>query len=375
MNGSAIRRGYRMINNRGRSPARLTGFALIALLALPATAFANTSGPIAQTGGMSATIPLLGASLTVDVVLDTVGNITSVGLNPVGDFSATKVGPHAVAFDNAAGTTQVRIQARGDKLSLKATSGSLADLVGKGSWTADVFGTGAKTTVSYTIGDDGTGAPTLVVDPVVPADGSVVTQGTTETKSGHGGASARVRIDFALNGFVKHLSIGVSTSTEDGKTQARLSITLSGKDKQLLSGTLASLLGAHTWAGHLCDGTAVGIAFTVADDGTGKGVVSFDPATFATGAPATAKATKDGFVAWFEGTRTMVKVRLSQAEDGSWNLKVGAKTDRCKDSTYADPTVNTPINLKPPSGGSGWAGGDLGWAGGKGRDGSKRGNH
>jgi hypothetical protein len=371
-----------MITHRGRSPARLTGFALIALIALPATAFANTSGPIAQTGGMSATIPLLGASLTVDVVLDTTGNIKSVVLNPVGDFSATKVGPGAVAFDNAAGTTQVKIKARGDKLSLKATSGSLKDLVGKGTWTADIFGTTKKTTVSYTIGDDGTGAPTLVVDPVVPADGSTVTQGATESRSEDGGASARVRIDFALNGFVKHLTIGVSTSTEDGKTQARLSISLSGKDKQLLSGTLASLLGAHTWAGHLCDGTAVGIAFTVADDGTGKGVVSFNPATFATGAPATAKATEDGFVAWFDGTRTIVKVRLSQAEDGSWNLKIGAKTDRCKGTQSTDPTVNTPINLKPPSGDSGWSGGNsgwsggsFGWSGGKGRDGSRWGNH
>lgn len=333
-----------MIQRRGRSPARIIGLALIALIALPATAFANTSGPIAQTGGMSATIPLLGASLTIDVVLDPVGNLSSVGLNPVGDFSATKVGPHAVSFENTAdGTTHVSIKAKGDKLSLKASAGTLAALTGPGTWTADVFGTGEMTTVAYTIGDDGTGLPTLALGAIGAPAGITVTPGTPETKTEDDGAKTSVRIDFAADGFVKKLKISVSVKFEDGDQQARLKIELSGKDKQKLSGTLADLVGPHAWAGRLCDGTEVGIAFTVVD-AAGVGSVVFDPATFATGAPATATVTDNGFNARFDGTKTKVKVRLTQADDGSWSLKVSAKTDKCKDTPAADPSVNTPIS-------------------------------
>ena len=43
------------------------GIALVALLALPAAVFANTSEAIAQTGGMSVTLPMPGAGLTVVV--------------------------------------------------------------------------------------------------------------------------------------------------------------------------------------------------------------------------------------------------------------------------------------------------------------------
>ena len=50
---------------------------LVALLALPAGASANTSGPIAQTGGMTTVIPLLGSSLTVAVTLDVVGTFNN----------------------------------------------------------------------------------------------------------------------------------------------------------------------------------------------------------------------------------------------------------------------------------------------------------
>ncbi|MES2209383.1 MAG: hypothetical protein V4515_04270 [Chloroflexota bacterium] len=331
-----------MINHRGRSSASILGLALIALIALPATAFANTSGPIAQTGGMSATIPLLGASLTVDVVLDPVGNISSVALDPVGDFSATKVGPHAVAFETTDGTTQVKIKAKGDKLSLKVAAGSLAALVGSGTWTADVFGTGATTLVGYTIGDSA-GAPTISVDSVAAPAGITVTQSPPETSTSDDGAKASVRVDFAADGFVKRLKLSVSVKFEDGDQQARLKIELSGKDKQNLTGTLASLVGPHAWSGLACDGTtALGIAFTVVDT-AGVGSVTFDPATFATGGTATATANENGFTARFDGTRTKVKVRLTQADDGTWSLKVSAKTDKCKDQPAVDPTVNTPV--------------------------------
>ncbi len=349
-----------MIHHRGHPAVRLTGLALIALLAFPMSALANTSGPIAQTGGMSATIPLLGSSLTVNMVLDSVGNISSVALNPVGDLSATTVGSPAVAFENVAGTTKVRIKARGDQLSIGATAGSLNDLVGAGTWTANVFGTGAAT-VTYTIGNSA-GTPTIAINSVNAPGGITVTQGTPETKTTDWGASARVGVDFAANGFVKRLSIRVSifTGVPDwgagpaaaagpAVPQARLSIKLTGKDRQTLTGSLASLLGSRSWSGRLCDGTAVGINFTIAADGS----AIFNSATPAT---ATAKVSDKGFTARFDGTRTMVKVRLVKNDDGTWTLKVSAKAGKCRGETAVGPTVNTPTNLKPSMGGDrgGW---------------------
>ena len=66
-----------MTRSRWRTPARAAGLALMAMaLLLPASAFANTNEPIAQTGGMTVTIPMLGTSLTVAVTLDAVGNIS-----------------------------------------------------------------------------------------------------------------------------------------------------------------------------------------------------------------------------------------------------------------------------------------------------------
>jgi hypothetical protein len=329
--------------------AATLGIALVALLALPAAVFANTSGPIAQTGGMTATLPMFGSQLTVAVQLDVVGNVSAVDLDPVGTYTATKVGPHAVSFETADGTSQVKIKAKGDKLSIKAKVATLASLAGSGTWSADVFGTSEPTTVGYTIGIAPDGTPTLAIDSVVAPASIVVEQGTPTTKSSDHGSSASARISFASNGFTKKLSIKVSVKAEGGA--ASLSITLSGKDKQKLSGTLAELVGSHAWSGHLCDGTAVGIAYDVLADGT---------AVFgsATGAPATAKAGEHGFSVKFDGTKTKVKVSLSEKEDGTWSLKVSAKTDKCRKTPAVDPTVNAPIAPDAQKGGGHGGDGD-----------------
>ncbi len=371
-----------MIHHRGSPAVRLTGLALIALLAFPMSALANKSGPIAQTGGMSATIPLLGSSLTVNMVLDSVGNISSVALNPVGDLSvgdlsATRVGPHAVAFENVAGTTKIKIKARGDQMSIGAAAGSLTALVGSGTWSADVFGTG-DANVNYTIGNNA-GAPTLAITSATAPVGIIVTQGTPVTKTTGWGSTTRVGVDFAANGFVKRLNIRVSvfTGVPGGGAgapapQARLSITLTAKDRQTLTGPLASLLDSRSWSGRLCNGTAVGINFTIVADISGNWSATFHSAT---GATATAKVSDKGFTARFDGTRTMVKVRLVKNDAGTWTLKVSATTGKCRGETAANPSVNTPTNLKPSKGGDrgGWWGGSGqgfgdrgGWWGGSG---------
>jgi hypothetical protein len=325
-----------MLKCNRRSVTGLVGLTLTALLALPAAAFANTSGPIAQTGGMTVTLPLLGNPLKVAVTLDVVGNISNVDVDPVGDFSATHVGPHAVSFATTDGSTKVSVRAMGDRMSVRASSKSLEDLLGKGTWSADLFGTGDKTNVGYTVGKAGDGSPTLSIDSVTGAPSDVtVDQKPVQTMSNDWGSSAWGRIDFTRNGFTKHLWIRVSLRKE-GDRPASLSFQLSGKDRQVLTDTLANLEGTHTWTGLNCDGTPATVTFTVNADGT----VSFVSAV----PPATASNTEHGFRARFDGTHSKVQVRLWQNKDGTWTLRVDARGGWwCKDTPAKAPTVNTPV--------------------------------
>ncbi|MEA2632724.1 MAG: hypothetical protein QOE66_2943 [Chloroflexota bacterium] len=310
------------------------GIALIALLALPLAVFANTSAAIAQTGGMTVTMPMPGSGLSVVVTLDVVGNVSQVNIDPVG-YTATKLGPHAVTFVNADGTSQVKINAKGDKLAVKASAPTLASFLGSGTWSADLFGTGTATTVGYTIGASGS-SPTVAIDSVNAPAGIVVVQGTPVVKPGHYQSSDSVQILFTMNGFTKKLDITISVDNQ-GTHPASLSITLTGKDKQQLSGTLASLLGDHAWAGHLCDGAPVSFTYQVVDPGT----IVFGTAT---GGTATTKTDGDGLTVSLDGTKTKVKIDLDQLKDLTWQLDVSTRTDKCKDTTAPAPTVNTPVS-------------------------------
>jgi hypothetical protein len=310
--------------------------ALVALLALPVAVLANTTDAIAQTGGMTATLPLLGSSLTVEVTLDGTGNLKTVNLTPVGTYSASTVGSHAVTFDSADGTTKVKIKAKGDKLSIKASAGSLDALVGPGTWSADVFGTGAKSTVAYTVGKAADGSPTLALGAISAAAGITVEAGTPTTRTDDDGdTSASVKIAFNHDGYTKKLSIKVSVEAT-GVHHASLELKLSGKDRQKLSGTLASLVGPHSWSGKLCTGTAVTIAYTVNADGT----VTYGSAT---GGTATVKTGEHGFTARFDGTKVKVSVSLKQDESGMYSLKTDAKRGGCGHETAPLPKVNTPV--------------------------------
>jgi hypothetical protein len=330
-----------MLKTLQRSFAAPVALALIALLALPLAAFANTSGAIAQTGGMTVTLPMAGSGLSVVVQLDVVGNVSQVAIDPVGTYTATKLGPHAVTFATADGTSQVKIKAKGHKLDVKTSAPTLASLVGSGTWSSDLFGTGAPTTVGYTIGDAG-GAPTIAIDSVAAPADVVVVQGAPKAETDADGAEASVRIDFSRDGFTKRLDIKVSVETDEDNA-ATLKITLTGKDKQKLNEALANLVGTRSWAGHLCDGTAIGFGYDVLADGS----LAFGAAT---GAFATAKIQPHGFTATFDGTKTTVTVRLNQHGDGTWELDAKTRTDKCNQTEAADPTVNTPVAPKATKG-------------------------
>ncbi|MGH2465454.1 MAG: hypothetical protein ACRDGI_08335 [Candidatus Limnocylindrales bacterium] len=313
-----------MTNHATRVPLRLAGLAVAAFLlaAAPAGVLATTNAPIAETGGMTATLPLMGTPLTVAVTLDASGKVADVALDPSTALSKTKSGDDFVKFTNTDGSSKVTVKAKGGQLAIKAKAKTLSDLVGTGSWSADVFGTGAKSSASYTIGTDGSGNPTVVIaTPTTPA-GIVwmpaVTPGHKsgdKAKAGHAVASGT----FTWQGFTKVLSIGVNVSKSG---TASLAITLSGRDAQKLNGTLDSLAGARTWSATTCAGTPVKVSFHVASDGT----VVYDGST---GGTATEKTFKNGFLAWFDKGRTGVFVNLVKQSDGTYTLFALGRSGDC----------------------------------------------
>ncbi len=60
---------------KGRHAVLLSGALVLGLVSFPAAAAAQTNEPIAQTGGMETTLPLLGTSLTVGVSLGPTGDM------------------------------------------------------------------------------------------------------------------------------------------------------------------------------------------------------------------------------------------------------------------------------------------------------------
>ena len=128
-------------------------------------------------------------------------------------------------------------------------------------------------------------------------------------------------VKFSSNGFTKTLSIAVWVSKPDGA--ASLKITLSGKDRQKLQGTLAQLAGARTWSAHLCDGTPVSVNYHV-DSSTGK--VVFDSAT---GPNPVNKQLGKGLLVRFKGTSVGVLVWLKSIGNDQYKLSVLGQSGHC----------------------------------------------
>jgi len=315
-----------------RATGGLAALAVAAvMLALPAMAAATTNTPIAQTGGMTATLPILGGGVAVTVALDQAGNITGVTVgNPA--LTQSKASSDFVKFATADGKTSVTVKARGSKLAISAGATTLAELVGTGTWSADVFGTGTKSSASYTIGDDGSGNPTVSLDTPAPLPaGATWAAGTPKAFSGkseHDGASASAGGTFAYQGFEKRLKVSVNVEPAKGSEpgHASLRITLTGHDFQKLGGTLADLaaVGNRTWSAFLCDGTTkVTVSYHVNADGT----IGFDSAT---GAPATQKTGEHGGLqVRFDGTNVGVSIRVKDNGDGTFSLVVMGRSGQC----------------------------------------------
>jgi hypothetical protein len=300
-----------------------------ALVAVPAVASASTNALIAQTGGMTATLPILGGGVSVTVALDPVGNITGVtvaGGTPT--LSQTKASPAFVKFATADGQTKVTVKAMGSKLAISARVTSLAELVGTGTWSADVFGTKSPSTASYTIGDNGSGTPTVALATPTGGPGTWAAL-PPKSSTDNDGAMASAGGTFTYQGFTKTLRITVKVDKAEGDDpgSASLSITLTGRDVQLLTGTLAALSGAgnRTWSAYLCDAkTQVTVTYKVNVDGS-IGFVSATPATPTT----TQKSVDKGLVVRFNGTSVGVWIMLKDNKDGTFTLQVRGSSGRC----------------------------------------------
>jgi hypothetical protein len=316
-----------------RIPLRLTALAVAAFLlaVAPAGVAATTNAPIAATGGMTATLPLLGTPLTVAITLNAGGTISGVALNPSTALSKTKSGDDFVKFTNTDGSVKVTVKAKGGQLAIKAKAKHVADLLGNGSWSSDVFATGTKSTAMYTVGKDSSGNPTVAIGTVTTPTGVVWTPapapvhllkpGTSKSADKSKGSHATASGKFTWQGFTKTLTISVNVA-KDGT--AGLSITLSGRDAQKLNGSLASLVAgrARTWSANSCAGTPVTVKYHVATDGT----VVYDGAT---GGTATEKKFANGFLAWFDKGRTGVFVNLIAQKDGTSTLYVLGRAGDC----------------------------------------------
>lgn len=341
----------------------------VAALAIGIPAHAATNAVIAETGGATVTLNLFGSPLSVTVALDTTtGNISSVDLSNTTDFTATTVAPSRVRFEkNTDGSTVVNVAAKRDQLSMGVRTTKLDDLVGPGTWAADVFGTGAKSSVPYTVGKNADGSPSVTLGALAPAAGVTATALATTSDHEHedDAMTAAAQVEFTNDGFRKVLTIAVKvespeTDKEDGLEpgSARLSFTLRGRDVQTKK--LADLVGNHSWKGQLCDGTAASISYAVAADGT----ISVTTST-PTGAT---KVDEHGATVTFPAG-DKVTLSLKTQDDGTASLSVKVNGRHCNGTrpTVADPKVNTPVSTtapKPGDKGNGEHGGDHNGKGG-----------
>jgi hypothetical protein len=311
--------------------AGLVAVALVAaLLAVPGTASASTSEAIADTGGMTLDLGVIGSPLEVSVTLDEIGHITVVD---VGDgFTEDKATDHKVRFSNEDGSTRIDVRAKRDKLSASVKSADLSGIEGSHTWSGKLFGSTTDTVVKFDVINNG-GAPEIANVEVPSRSPGDITPDISDVKtdSGEHKATSSVRVTFAWNGYTMTLKIKATADTDDDDDSfgAKLSVELRGRDIQKLKDqNIADLAGPHTWEGRLCDGTSVGVDYSVSDSGD-LTVGSVTKAGVATDAYEL-KYLPHGFVLKFNDSKAKLTVKLYEKEPGLWDLKVRSQTtERC----------------------------------------------
>lgn len=227
------------------------------------------------------TLPLLGAPLVIDVATDAGGGLVDVSLNQADDYTADKIKANGVRFVNDAGTTKVRVASHWGGQQVSAAATSLADISGPGGWSGDVFGDGQQTTVGFTVEATAEGGPDITGVTVTSAATFEVqpTEYRTGDWRGSNSQVATAVVRFEQNGERRSLEITAVVKTNADGTSSKVVLGLSGvRGRALAEG---DAVGAHTWSGVLCDGTAASIQYTVNADGSISGTTATPEAQIA----------------------------------------------------------------------------------------------
>jgi hypothetical protein len=235
----------------------------------------TTSSAPVTVGTTSVTLPLFGAQLTIDISTGPDGSLTKVFVNPASAYTADQVKPNKVSFESNDGEAKVTVTTKHGIQAVTARTSQLADIVGPGSWTGDVFGSGVTSTVNYEIAAATDGSPDIIN--VTTADPNA-TIGDVKHGNDDDRQSARVAVTFVSGLRSRVLVIRVGIGTHDGESHAVLEIAL--LREKPVDVPLADAVGPHSWDGVLCDGSAAQIKFVVGDDGSLSGIaVTPDSAT------------------------------------------------------------------------------------------------
>ena len=309
------------------------------LLVVSGAASADTTEAIAETGGMTLELAVLGVPLDVSVALDEFGNITEVGVSDE-TVVEDKTEDHKVKFSNEDDTIRIDINAKKSKLKATVKTTDLAAITGAHVWSGLLFTATDSSQVQFDVTDDGSGNPLIgnvAVVSLFPAEATSEI-GDVEVDIDEDEAESSVKVTFNWNGYEMTLKIkaNVEFDDEDGDRPVSLKIELKGKDDQKLrEDSLDAIVGPHMWDGLLCDGTNVAVKYTVGE----AGVVTVDGVT-ADGQPTDAvdiKKDGKGFKVEFDDSKASVDVDLKQKDDGLWELKVKSKTtEHCKHDDQDD---------------------------------------
>ena len=337
------------MRHRRRLFSLIAGVVLVG--ALPTIAAANTTEAVAETGGMTLTVPAMPGvpGITIGVTLDEFGNITKVSVDG-SDIILNSSPVHKVTFElGTDGSTTVQVKAKGEKLSTKVKTSNLGSLVGDHTWEGDIFGTDFPATVNYSIAQVAGATPYLeITDVKVVSDVAKTINGPFTKMDGDDDDDheqeyeSKATVTFTQDGYTKTLKIEVETKYDDDDDDdhgyngvyGKLKVELKGKDRQVLAG--ADVYGDKLWTGLLCDGTTATVNYTVAADGT----MTVTTVDVADGASYSIDTEDDGFKVEFTDTEdndgAKLKVELED-EHGTLELKVKSKTTTsCDDDDDED---------------------------------------
>jgi hypothetical protein len=172
------------------------------------------------------TLPLFGAPLVVDVTAAADGTLATVTLNPADVYTETTVKPDKVTFVNADGTVRIRVSTKRGGQDVSAKAGKLADIVGPGGWSGDVFDNGTITTVGFEVAAAADGSP--LINNVTSSDPlAVIGGGRNHGENNRQHATASVTFTLGDQTRVLRISVKIGSHEEDQDSQAKISVALS----------------------------------------------------------------------------------------------------------------------------------------------------